>query len=113
MTANELIRGARPLTVSAPLLRTDWRRRVNRPAKLAPSDLIHAKFVRDVEPGEIVVINQDGLTSVQAFPEQQRRALHFEYVYFARPDSTIANRNVYKVRAEMGPRTRSRISDQR
>ncbi len=66
-------------------------------------DLIHAKFVRDVEPGEIVVINQDGLTSIQAFPEQTRRAFCiFEYVYFARPDSTIANRSVYKVRVEMG-----------
>jgi len=66
-------------------------------------DLIHAKFVRDVEPGEIVIINQDGLTSRQAFPEQERRAFCiFEYVYFARPDSTIGNRNVYKVRVEMG-----------
>src|SRR5258705_8202501 len=66
-------------------------------------DLIHAKFVRDVEPGEIVAINENGLTSVQAFPEQQKRAFCiFEYVYFARPDSTIANRNVYKVRVEMG-----------
>ena len=66
-------------------------------------DLINARFVRDVEPGEIVVINQDGLTSIQAFPEHERRAFCiFEYVYFARPDSTIANRNVYKVRVEMG-----------
>jgi amidophosphoribosyltransferase len=66
-------------------------------------DLIHAKFVRDIAPGEIVIINQDGVTSMQAFPEQQRRAFCiFEYVYFARPDSTIANRNVYKVRVEMG-----------
>jgi amidophosphoribosyltransferase len=66
-------------------------------------DLIHAKFVRDVEPGEIVIINKEGLTSIQAFPEHQRRAFCiFEYVYFARPDSTIANRNVYKVRVEMG-----------
>jgi amidophosphoribosyltransferase len=66
-------------------------------------DLIHASFVRDVEPGEIVIINQDGLTSMQAFPEHERRAFCiFEYVYFARPDSTIANRNVYKVRVEMG-----------
>ena len=66
-------------------------------------DLIHAKFVRDVEPGEIVAINRDGLTSMQAFPEHERRAFCiFEYVYFARPDSTIANRNVYKVRVEMG-----------
>ena len=66
-------------------------------------DLIHAKFVRDVEPGEIVVINRDGVHSIQAFPEQKRSAFcMFEYVYFARPDSTIAGRNVYKVRVEMG-----------
>ncbi|PYK63167.1 MAG: amidophosphoribosyltransferase [Verrucomicrobia bacterium] len=66
-------------------------------------DLIHARFVRDVEPGEIVIINQDGLKSIQAFPEQTRRAFCiFEYVYFARPDSTIANRNVYEARVEMG-----------
>jgi amidophosphoribosyltransferase len=66
-------------------------------------DLIHAKYVRDIEPGEVVVINKDGLTSTQAFPEQERRAFCiFEYVYFARPDSTIAARNVYRVRVEMG-----------
>ena len=66
-------------------------------------DLIQAKFVRDVEPGEIVVINDDGIKSIQAFPEHEREAFCiFEYVYFARPDSTIANRNVYKVRVEMG-----------
>jgi amidophosphoribosyltransferase len=66
-------------------------------------DLIHARFVRDVEPGEMVVINGNGLSSLQVFPEQERRAFCiFEYVYFARPDSTIANRNVYKVRVEMG-----------
>lgn len=66
-------------------------------------DLIHAEFIRDVEPGEIVIIDQNGLRSIQAFPEQERRAFCiFEYVYFARPDSTIADRNVYKVRVEMG-----------
>jgi len=66
-------------------------------------DLIHAKFVRDVAPGEIVVIGQNGLSSIQAFPDHQRRAFCiFEYVYFARPDSTIAGRNVYKARVEMG-----------
>jgi amidophosphoribosyltransferase len=66
-------------------------------------DLISAKFVRDVAPGEIVIIDKNGLRSIQAFPEQTKRAFCiFEYVYFARPDSNIANRNVYKVRAEMG-----------
>jgi amidophosphoribosyltransferase len=66
-------------------------------------DLIHARFVRDVEPGEIVIIQADGLKSISAFPEHERRAFCiFEYVYFARPDSTIAQRSVYRVRVEMG-----------
>jgi amidophosphoribosyltransferase len=66
-------------------------------------DLINAKFVRDVEPGEIVIFNRDGMRSMQAFPLHQRRAFCiFEYVYFARPDSTMADRNVYKVRVNMG-----------
>jgi amidophosphoribosyltransferase len=66
-------------------------------------DLIHAEFVRDIEPGEIVVINEQGIHSTQAFPEQQERAFCiFEYVYFARPDSTIAGRNVHQARVEMG-----------
>ncbi len=66
-------------------------------------DLIQAKFVRDVEPGEIVIINKDGLKSIQAFPDHKRRAFCvFEYVYFARPDSNISGRNVYRTRVEMG-----------
>jgi amidophosphoribosyltransferase len=66
-------------------------------------DLIHAQFVRDVEPGEIVIINEKGLTSIQAFPEHQKRAFCiFEYVYFARPDSVINGHSVYEVRKEMG-----------
>jgi amidophosphoribosyltransferase len=102
MTENELIgvrdpHGFRPLCIG----------RIDDGYVLASEtcalDLIHAKFVRDVEPGEIVAINENGISSFQAFPEQQRRAFCvFEYVYFARPDSTIANRNVYKVRVEMG-----------
>jgi amidophosphoribosyltransferase len=102
MTENELIgirdpHGFRPLCIG----------KVNDAYVLASEtcalDLIHAKFVRDVEPGEIVIINEDGLTSMQAFPEHERRAFCvFEYVYFARPDSTIAGRNVYRARVEMG-----------
>jgi amidophosphoribosyltransferase len=66
-------------------------------------DQIHAEFVRDVEPGEIVVINEKGLISMQAFPEHKRKAFCiFEYVYFARPDSVINGRSVYEVRKEMG-----------
>ncbi len=66
-------------------------------------DLIEAEFVRDVEPGEIVIIDDNGLRSIQAFPEQKKRSFCiFEYVYFARPDSNLADQNVYKVRVNMG-----------
>ncbi len=66
-------------------------------------DLIEAEFVRDVEPGEIVIIDDNGVRSVHAFPEQTKRSFCiFEYVYFARPDSNLADRNVYKVRVDMG-----------
>ena len=66
-------------------------------------DLIHAQFVRDVEPGELVIIDKNGLRSLQAFPEHQRRAFCiFEFVYFARPDSRLAGRNVYQARVALG-----------
>ncbi len=66
-------------------------------------DLIQAKFIRDVEPGEIVIIGKDGLRSIQAFPEQERRALCiFEFVYFARPDSRLSGQTVHRARVEMG-----------
>jgi amidophosphoribosyltransferase len=66
-------------------------------------DLIQARFVRDVEPGEIVIIGRDGLRSIPAFPEHKRRALCiFEFVYFARPDSLLSGRSVYRARVELG-----------
>lgn len=66
-------------------------------------DLIHAEFVRDVQPGEIVIIDENGLRSIPAFPDHKRKAFCiFEYVYFARPDSVIDGRSVYEVRKEMG-----------
>ena len=66
-------------------------------------DLIQAKFIRDVEPGEVVIINQDGLKSIKPDPLKARKAFCiFEYVYFSRPDSIIDNRSVYGVRVNMG-----------
>ena len=66
-------------------------------------DLIHARFVRDVAPGEIVIINEKGLTSIQAFPAHHKHAFCiFEYVYFARPDSVLNGHSVYEVRKAMG-----------
>ena len=66
-------------------------------------DLIRAKFVRDVEPGEIVIIDKNGLRSIKATPAASRRAFCvFEFVYFARPDSNLLGHNVYKARVDMG-----------
>lgn len=66
-------------------------------------DLIHARFVRDVKPGEIVIIDHNGLRSIDAFPLHRRWAFCvFEFVYFARPDSNLAGRNVYETRVAMG-----------
>jgi amidophosphoribosyltransferase len=67
-------------------------------------DMIGARFVRDVEHGEMVVIDQGGLRSLRPFPARQARPCIFEYVYFARPDSVVNGRNVYEVRKRMGRR---------
>src|SRR6185295_6773456 len=52
-------------------------------------ELIQAEYVRDVEPGEMVVVSEAGLESYYPFGESDRRMCIFEYVYFARPDSTL------------------------
>lgn len=72
-------------------------------------DTIGAEFVRDIEPGEMVIINESGIRSVR-FGENDRRSLCvFEYIYFARPDSMIDGQSVYQARFAMG-RTLARES---
>ena len=66
-------------------------------------DLLGARFVRDVAPGELVSIGADGLTS-DRFATREHRACVFEHVYFARPDSTLMGQNVYASRYRMGRR---------
>ena len=65
-------------------------------------DLIHAEFVREIEPGEVVIIDENGLRSEFPFNVEKRAFCIFEYVYFARPDSIINDINVARVRTEMG-----------
>jgi amidophosphoribosyltransferase len=67
-------------------------------------DIIGAKFVRDIEHGELVVIDHEGVTSLKPFPAEQARPCIFEYVYFARPDSVVNGRSIYEVRKRMGRR---------
>jgi len=65
-------------------------------------DMIGARFVRDVEHGEVVVIDEKGVESMRPFPAHQARPCIFEYVYFSRPDSVVNGRSVYDVRKNMG-----------
>ena len=67
-------------------------------------DLIGATYVRDVEPGEVVVITANGLQSHKPFPPAQRSHCVFEHVYFARPDSYVFGRSVNEARTAMGRR---------
>jgi amidophosphoribosyltransferase len=65
-------------------------------------DIIGAEYIRDVEPGEVVVITKDGIVSYHPFKQEPRRFCIFEYVYFARPDSMMEGRNVYESRKRIG-----------
>ncbi|HEX5327919.1 MAG TPA: amidophosphoribosyltransferase, partial [Acetobacteraceae bacterium] len=65
-------------------------------------DIVGAEFVRDVEPGEIVVIDDQGVRSVRPFGRSRERFCVFEYIYFARPDSVMEGTPVYAARKRIG-----------
>lgn len=65
-------------------------------------DLLEAQFVREIEPGEVVVIDKDGINSFFPFKKVNPTPCIFEFIYFARPDSYIFGKNVYMVRKELG-----------
>ena len=65
-------------------------------------DIIGAKYVRDVENGEIVLIENDKLESIKPFPPKKVRPCVFEYIYFARPDSILDNKTAYEHRKNIG-----------
>ncbi|ADE38894.1 amidophosphoribosyltransferase [Candidatus Puniceispirillum marinum] len=65
-------------------------------------DIVGAEFVRDLLPGEMVVIDKTGITSIMPFQEQPSRFCIFEYIYFARPDSILEGRGVYHARKSIG-----------
>ncbi len=65
-------------------------------------DIIGATYLRDLEPGEVVVIDKAGLRSLKPFVRQPHRFCIFEYIYFARPDSMIEGKSVYDARKRIG-----------
>jgi len=65
-------------------------------------DIIGAEYVRDVEPGEMIVLDKSGLKSLFPFKTAPKRFCIFEYVYFARPDSSMEGNSVYEMRKNIG-----------
>ena len=65
-------------------------------------DIVGATFVREVENGEIVIVENNKLNSIKPFPKQKPRPCVFEYIYFARPDSLIKNKCAYEYRKRLG-----------
>ena len=65
-------------------------------------DMIGAQYVRDVENGEVVVFDEEGMQSHKPFPPMAARPCVFEYIYFSRPDSIVGGRHVYNIRKSMG-----------
>ena len=90
--------GIRPLSLGR--LGEDW----VVASETSALDLIGADFARDLRPGELVVVDAEGLHSTQALPEGAGAACIFEHVYFARPDSRVGGVDVYGTRVRMGER---------
>ena len=65
-------------------------------------DIVGAEIVRDLDPGEMVVITKAGIKSIKPFPAKQSRFCVFEYIYFARPDSVLEGHGVYHARKAIG-----------
>lgn len=65
-------------------------------------DLIEAEYEREVNPGEVIVVDKDGMSSLCLLPQKQRKACVFEHIYFALPSSVVFGRSVYESRYEFG-----------
>lgn len=103
LTNKKLIGARDPLGIR-PLVLGDLNGKPVLSSETRALDMVGAKFVRDVEHGEIVVITHDGIESLRPFPAARARPCVFEYVYFAMPDSIVNGVPVYEVRKRMGRR---------
>ncbi len=103
MTNKKLIGVRDPLGIR-PLVLGDLEGKAVLASETCALDIIGARFVRDIEHGEMVVISESGIESLRPFPAALARPCLFEYVYFARPDSVVNGHSVYEVRKRMGNR---------
>jgi amidophosphoribosyltransferase len=103
LTNKKLIGARDPLGIR-PLVLGDLNGKPVLASETRALDMVGAKFVRDIEHGEVIVISSDGVESVRPFPAAKARPCVFEYIYFAMPDSVVNGRSVYDVRKRMGQR---------
>jgi amidophosphoribosyltransferase len=101
MTENQLFGvrdpyGIRPLSLGL------WNGHYVLASETCAFDTIGAETIRDIEPGEMVAIDREGLRSIQILPSERNALCIFEFIYFARPDSNICGKNVHLVRKELG-----------
>src|SRR5882757_4680502 len=101
LTNKKLIGARDPLGIR-PLVLGDLEGRPILTSETCALDMIGAKYVRDVEPGEILVFDEEGAHSHKPFPPKAPRPCIFEYIYFSRPDSIVGGRSVYEVRKAFG-----------
>ncbi len=104
LTADKMIavrdpRGIRPLCLGALRGKNNVHVVASEPSSF---DLIDAEFVRDVEPGEMLVFTKEGAKSMRPFSSMPRSNCIFEYVYFARPDASLDGVSVYEARKNLG-----------
>jgi amidophosphoribosyltransferase len=99
---NKKLMGARDPLGIRPLVLGELDGRYILTSETCALDIIGARFIRDIENGELVVISEEGIESIRFAPRQQMRPCIFEYIYFSRPDSVVNGRDVYEVRKAMG-----------
>jgi amidophosphoribosyltransferase len=99
---NKKLMGARDPLGIRPLVLGELDGRYILTSETCALDIIGARFIRDIENGEMVVISDEGIESIRFAPRQTARPCIFEYIYFARPDSIVNGRNVYEVRKSIG-----------
>jgi len=101
LTPNELV-AARDPNGFRPLVLGRIKDAVVIASETCALDLVDATYEREIEPGEVLRVSAAGCESFHPFPPAPRTSCIFEYIYFARPDSRVYDRNVYEVRKELG-----------
>ncbi len=101
LTKNEMIgirdpHGIRPLVLGK--LQRSW----VLASETCALDIVNARFIREVEPGEMIIISNNGIRSLKPFPSKTSNLCDFEFIYFARPDSVIGGQSVQSVRIRLG-----------